>query len=109
MELWEAADKFSILRVKKEKGLDVDGHFKRYAEATDKIPPVLMEKLYEINKAMFDMEDLISFAFDWNDFTMAGHLYYVLRGMTHMRTAAKHKVAEWAKESLEVKKYGNGY
>ena len=109
MELWEAADKFSILRVKAEKGLDVDGHFTRYEDATAKVPKELIWELYEVNKAMFEMEDIISFAFERKDFEMAGHLYHALRGMTHIRTKAKHKVAEWAKEPLEVKKYGNGY
>lgn len=108
-ELWEIADKASILKVKKDKGLDVSEHYDRYMKAVKDVPRELFDKLYEVNLFMFDMEEVISQAFELKNYEMAGHLYHVLRGLTHERTKAKHEVARWAKEPLEVKKYGNGY
>ncbi len=109
MELWELADKATILQVKRGKGLDVREHYDRYMKATESIPKQLMNELYKVNLVMFDMEDMISQTFELGNYEMAGHLYHVLRGMTHVRTKAKHAVAKWAKEPLEVKKYGRGY
>lgn len=109
MELWEVADKASILKVKKDKGLPVDGQYARYMKEIEQVPAELFAKLHEVNKAMFEMEDIISFAFENREFEMAGYLYYALRGMTHMRTKAKHAIASACGEPLEVKRYGKGY
>ena len=108
-ELWEIADKASILQVKKDRGLDVKEQYSRYMKEIEFLPKELFDNLYKINSAMFDMEEVISAAFELENFEMAGHLYWVLRGMTHLRTKAKHDVAKFCGEPLEVKKYGNGY
>lgn len=109
MELWETADKYTILRVKQEKGLDVSAHYEMYRRATLAVPADLLEQLYEVNKAMFEMEEVLSFAFERGEYEMAGHLYHSLRGLTHLRTKAKHAIARACGESLEVKRYGKGY
>ena len=109
MELWEIADKASILKVKKEKGLKVDGHYERYMREVKDVPKELFDRLHSVNLAMFDIEEAISRTFELREYEMAGYLYYVLRGMTHLRTEAKHAVAKWAGELPEVKRYGSGY
>ena len=109
MKIWEIADKASILKVKHSKGLPVNEQLAEYEEDIKKVPKELFDKLYEINLFMFEMEDVISRAFELRNYEMAGHLYHVLRGLTHERTKAKHEIAEIRDEALEVKQYGNGY
>ena len=108
---WELADRASILLVKRDKGLPVEEKYlnKCLDEVWAVVPSKLFDNLYAVNKAMFEMEEVISRVFDFRDFEMAGHLYYVLRGLTHKRTAAKHAISEHLKEGKEIKKYGNGY
>src|SRR3990167_4302981 len=109
MKIWEIADKASILKVKQSKGLPVNEQLAEYEEDIKKVPKELFNKLYEINLFMFEMEDVISKAFEMKNYEMAGHLYHVLRGLTHERTKAKHEIAEIRDEALEVKQYGSGY
>ena len=110
MQIWEAADKMTILKVKQNKGLPVDGQLSEYAKDIKRVPKELFDNLYRINLFMFEMEDVISRAFELKNYEMAGHLYYVLRGLTHERTKAKHTIAKICNEPLEVKQYGEyGY
>ncbi len=109
MKIWEIADKATILKVKQNKGLPVDEQFAEYEEDIKRVPKELFDNLYKINLFMFEMEDVISQAFELRNYEMAGHLYHVLRGLTHERTKAKHSIAKICDEPLEVKKYGNGY
>lgn len=109
MKIWEIADKATILKVKKSKGLPADEQLAEYEEDIERVPKELFDNLYEINLFMFEMEDVISKAFELRNYEMAGHLYHVLRGLTHERTKAKHNIAKIFDEPLEVKKYGSGY
>lgn len=109
MQIWEIADKATILKVKQSKGLPVDEQFAEYTEDMKRVPKELFDNLYEVNLFMFEMEDVISKAFELKNYEMAGHLYHVLRGLTHERTKAKHEIAKLCDEYLEVKQYGNGY
>ena len=109
MKIWDIADQASILKVKHSKGLPVNEQLAEYEEGIKKVPKELFDKLYEINLFMFEMEDVISKAFEMKNYEMAGHLYHALRGLTHERTKAKHALAEHFKEIKEVKQYGSGY
>ena len=109
MQKWEIADKASILKVKLTKGLPAEEQFLEYEQDIKQVPKELFDNLYEINLFMFEMEDVISKAFELKNYEMAGHLYHVLRGLTHERTKAKHAIAKACNEHLEVKQYGNGY
>lgn len=109
MKIWDAADQATILEVKLGKGLPVADQHKEYEDVIRKVPPKLYSNLYKINLFMYEMEDVISQAFELGSYEMAGHLYHVLRGLTHERTKAKHAIADHFKEKKEVKRYGNGY
>jgi len=53
------ADHYTILKVKKEEGLEVDAELKVFEKEIYKINPDLIEELYKVNKEMWPIHDEI--------------------------------------------------
>ena len=105
MANWEIVDKFTILQIKLEKGLDCEEQYFEYLKETNKIDKKLIKELYDINREMWMYEELITFALGDKEFEKIGRLYYELRNLTHKRTEAKNKIADKYDKFKELKKY----
>jgi hypothetical protein len=93
------ADKFTILTLKLERGLDVKDEWNAYREAVGDLD---VDELMNINLQMWNLEELISVE---TDLAKIGAYYLALRGMTAQRIAAKNAIAKRYGEYLEVKDY----
>ena len=102
MQPSDLADRYTILKVKKEKGLPVDEELEIYKKEIEFISKPLLAKLYAVNKEMWELEDTISgfiFASD------IGKAYRLLRESTLIRNKIKNKITEKYGGFAELKKY----
>jgi hypothetical protein len=107
LEKWEIADKYTIFKVKKKHGLDVEEQLQQYEEAAKDIDADLLHALYSINEEMYDVENLISALFKDKDWPAAGKAYHYLRSLTHHRTRAKNAIAAKYDKFKEEKEYND--
>lgn len=99
MPISEMADRYTVLRIKFEHGLDT---YKQMMEYSKSLQAIDTNELYEVNLKMWRLEEMIS---DEKDIEKIGAYYLALRWMSHKRLEAKNKIAEICNEYKELKKY----
>jgi len=99
MPIAEVADRYTILLIKKEHGLNVDEDLEQYKSALRGVHTL---SLYIINKAMWVLEDAISVECNM---ASIGATYLELRKLTLERTTAKNKIAAEHGGPIERKNY----
>ena len=102
MQPSDLADRYTILKIKKENGLKVEKELQAYQGEVKDIDPNLLEKLYTVNKAMWVMEDIIS---EIKDRLEIGVKYMWLRRMTLVRNKVKNEITKKHGGFKELKKY----
>ena len=105
MSNWEIADKYTILKIKLEKGLDCEEQFRLFEKEIEHIDKDLLKDLYEINLEMWLHEEVLTMVIASEDYHRVGLLYASLRDLTNQRTAAKNRIAEKYDKFRELKKY----
>ena len=95
MSVAEEIDTFTILRIKKEHGLNV-------VIPANSFKAEEYSELYRINKMMWELEDLIS---KESDFAKIGILYLALRYLTNCRVKEKNQISSKHNEPIELKDY----
>lgn len=102
MKTADLVDKAVILKIKFEHGLDCEEEMGLFMEATKEVPTNLVQELYGVNLQEWKVEDEISAE---RDSAKIGVLYLQLRMLNLQRIGVRNRIAAWAKEKPELKKY----
>lgn len=105
MPLAEVVDRFTILCIKLEKGLDCIKELDSYRKSIEKVDKALINKLRTINKQMWEAEEVITDLIEKEDYKKIGRKYKMLRRLTMERNVAKNQIAGRYGECQNIKKY----
>jgi|TARA_R110002020_G_scaffold192200_4_gene392212 hypothetical protein len=105
MPLAEVVDRFTILCIKLEKGLDCIKELDSYRTSIERVDKALVNKLRTINKQMWEAEEVITELIENNEYTKVGRKYKALRRLTIERNVAKNQIAGRHGEYQNIKKY----
>ena len=105
MPLAEAVDRYTILCLKLEKGLDCIKELDSYRKSIERVDKALVNKLRTINKQMWEAEEVISDLIEKEDYKKVGRKYKSLRRLTIERNVAKNQIAAKYGEYQNIKKY----
>ncbi len=97
----ELADRYTILQLKRNHGLDVEEELEE-ATAALAFVDIDTDPLYRINKQMWYLEENITAC---KDVGMIGYFYGKLRALGILRMLAKNDIAEKHGGHLERKSY----
>ena len=101
MKIAEIVDRYIILRLKGEHGLDVSKELKAFENEIKDVPEELLQKLYEINARMWEIEDMAELGGDGLE--DMGRLFHKQRELNKTRVAIKNEIARYFKEVEEQK------
>lgn len=96
----DLADKYTILLLKKEHGVEVSNAL--LSTMKEELDGINLQTLLSINHMMWVMEDLIS---DLADESLIGKAYLFLRELTVKRMEAKNVIAKQFDQPTEQKTY----
>ena len=105
MPLAEVVDRFTILCIKLEKGLDCIKELDSYRTSLERVDKALVNKLRTINKQMWEAEEVITELIEKKEYTKVGRKYKTLRRLTLERNVAKNQIAGRYGEYQNIKKY----
>ena len=101
MRIAEIVDRYTILRLKSEHGLDVEKPLKAFKKIAMTAPEALVQKLYEINAQMWEIEDMAELGGEGLE--DMGRMFHKQRELNKARVAVKNEIAQHFKEEMELK------
>lgn len=103
MKKAEIADRFTILVLKSEAGLQVEKELHKFQKETEDVPDDLMDKLYVVNAKMWEIEEQAEHSKE--NIVNAGELFIKQRELNKERVAIKNEISNHFNENRELKSY----
>ena len=97
----EVVDRYTILRLKKEHGLDVAKELNAFEKEIKDVPDTFVERLYEVNSYMWSIEDMAELGGEGLE--DMGRLFHKQRELNKTRVKIKNEIARHFKEVEEQK------
>lgn len=97
----EIVDRYTILRLKSEHGLDVKKELRALSDEVDNVPDTFIERLYSVNAQMWEIEDMAELGGEGLE--DMGRLFHKQRELNKTRVKIKNEIARHFKEVEEQK------